>query len=179
MKQSPSWEANRHLISQEFPHILWNTKVHYRNHKRSPPVPILSQSNPVYSSTSHFFNIRFNIIIPSTTTSFKWSLYITSPIKTLFASLLSFLRATWSAHLVFLDFISTDLNTLRYVVFSTPHLLCSSHTQIPFLGHHAKVLRPATSKQIFLGFPVSTSECWDGSPVSKSLLDASHVALPT
>jgi hypothetical protein len=26
-----------------------------------------------------------------------------------------------------------------------------------------KVLRPATSAQVFLGFPVSKSECWDGS----------------
>ena len=31
----------------------------------------------------------------------------------------------------------------------------------------------------FLGFPVSTSECSDGSQVSKLLLHASHVALPT
>jgi hypothetical protein len=31
----------------------------------------------------------------------------------------------------------------------------------------------------FFGFPVSTSECWAGSQVSKLLLHASHVALPT
>jgi len=37
---------------------------------------------------------------------------------------------------------------------------------------------PATSTQAFLGFPVSTSECSDGSPVPKLLLHASHVALP-
>ena len=30
-----------------------------------------------------------------------------------------------------------------------------------------KVLRPATSTQVFLGFPVSTSECWDGSQDSQ------------
>ena len=42
-----------------------------------------------------------------------------------------------------------------------------------------KVLRLATSTQVFLGFPVSTSECWDGSQISKLLLHASHVALPT
>ena len=42
-----------------------------------------------------------------------------------------------------------------------------------------KVLRPATSTQVSLGFPVSTSECSDGSPVSKLLLHASHVALAT
>ena len=41
------------------------------------------------------------------------------------------------------------------------------------------VLRPANSTQTFLGIPVSTSECWDGSQVSKLLLHASHVALPT
>jgi hypothetical protein len=35
------------------------------------------------------------------------------------------------------------------------------------------------NRQVFLGFPVSTSECWDGSPVPKSLLHASHVALQT
>ena len=40
---------------------------------------------------------------------------------------------------------------------------------------------PATGHldTVFLGFPVSTSESLDGSPVSKSLLHASHVALLT
>ena len=42
-----------------------------------------------------------------------------------------------------------------------------------------KVLRPATSAQVFLGFPVSINECWDGSQDSKLILHASHVALPT
>jgi hypothetical protein len=42
-----------------------------------------------------------------------------------------------------------------------------------------KVLRPATSGKVFLGFPVSKCECWDGSQDSRLLLHASHVALPT
>ena len=42
-----------------------------------------------------------------------------------------------------------------------------------------KVLRPSTSTQVFLGFPVSISKCWDGSQHSKLPLHASHAALPT
>ena len=38
---------------------------------------------------------------------------------------------------------------------------------------------PTTSTQVFLGFPVSKSKCWDGSQDSKLPLHASHVALQT
>jgi hypothetical protein len=65
MEQGPSWEANCFAASQEIPRILWNPKVPHRTHKRPPPIPIMSQPNPVPTRTSHFLKIHPNIILPS------------------------------------------------------------------------------------------------------------------
>ena len=47
MEQGLSLEASLFAAGQEIPRVLWNQKVPHRTHKRPPPVPVLSQPNPV------------------------------------------------------------------------------------------------------------------------------------
>ena len=73
MVQRPSWAANWFAAGQEIPRISRNPKAHYRTHKRTPPVSILGQPNPVHMPTSHLLQIHPNIIHPSTPRSPQWS----------------------------------------------------------------------------------------------------------
>jgi hypothetical protein len=74
MDQRPSWETNRLAASKKNFRIWWKPKVPYLIYKYPPPVPILSQLDPVYNPKSQLLKIYLNIILPSTSRSSKRSL---------------------------------------------------------------------------------------------------------
>ena len=118
MVQSHSWEANWFAACQEIPLISRNPKVHYRTHKRPPPVSILGQPNPVHIPTSHLLEIQPNIH-PSTLRSSQWSLSLQFPHQDPIHPLSSPIRATCPALLIFLDFINCTILGEEYKSFSS------------------------------------------------------------
>ena len=119
MVQSPSWEANWFAASQQIPRISRNPKVHYCPHMRPPPVSILGQPNPVHIPTSHLLEIHPNIIHPSKPRSPQWLFPSGFPTKTLYTPISSSIRATCSAHLILLDFITRTILGEDYKSFSS------------------------------------------------------------
>ena len=70
---------SRFAASKEIRRISRNPKVHYRTHKRPPPISSLGQPNPVHIPTSYLMEIHPNIIHLSTLRSPQWSLSLRFP----------------------------------------------------------------------------------------------------
>jgi len=119
MVQSPSWEANWFAASQQIPRISLNPEVHYRTHKRPPPVSILCQPNPVHIPTSHLLILptHLRLGLPSGLLPSGF------PTKILYNSLSSPIRVICPAHLIPLHFITRTTLGEQYKSFSCS--LCS------------------------------------------------------
>ena len=133
MVQSPSCEANWFAASQEIPSILWNPNVHYRTHKRPPPVSILNQHNPVHITTSHLLKIHPNIIHHLHLGLHSGLLPSGFPSKTLYTTLSLPILATCPGHLILLDFVTRTILVEEYKSFSSSfcNLLHSPRYLVP------------------------------------------------
>jgi len=120
MVQSPSWAANWFAASQEIPRISQNPKVHYRTHKRPPPVSILDQSihpHPTSWRSILILSTYLRLGLPS-------GLFPSGfPTKTLYTPLSSPIRTKCPAHLILLYFITRTILGEQYRSFSSS--LCS------------------------------------------------------
>jgi hypothetical protein len=59
------------VIKRNFPHLLWNLKIHYCVHKSPPMVPILCQMKPIHILISHSIKIYYPPIYVQVS---EWSL---------------------------------------------------------------------------------------------------------
>jgi hypothetical protein len=106
MEQSLSWQANWSSASQEIPCILWNQKVHscFWNSFLPVPYPEQDQGSPCPQPTS-----KISILILSfhLCLGFPRGLLPSGlPTNTLYAPLLSPVHATYSVHIIILDYIT-------------------------------------------------------------------------
>ena len=119
MMQIHSWQANWFEASEVIPRNSRNPKVHYRTHKRPPPVSILGQPNPVHIPTSHLLQINPNITRPSTPRFPQWFPSLRFPHQDLIHTLSSPIRATCPTHLILLDFTNRTILGEQYKSFSS------------------------------------------------------------
>ena len=131
IQQTPSWGTNSLSGIQAIPHILCNQKVHYLINHSQPPGPIPSLNNPVHSSPSYIWRsililcYHLRLGLPS-------GLFLTGfPTKSLYAPVLSYMRATYRTHFILPDLIIRIIFSEQYRTWSSS--LCSPlHSPLNF-----------------------------------------------
>ena len=126
--QRLSWEANGFSATQEIPRISHNSKVHYRMYKSLPPVPILSQLNPVHSPHP---------------TSWRTILILYSHLRLSLPSSLFFSGLQAPTHRYF-RYLSTGISGTYSPVFQTPTHWYFRYLRIGISGTYVLVFQAPT-----------------------------------
>jgi len=115
MEQSTSLEGNSSSATPQISHILWYTNVYFPVYKSRLPLLILSQisevhvRHPSFSISILFLSSKLSLDLPI-------SLFLQGlRNKTLSATLLLFIRATFPAHLILLLCISWMILYYQYI----------------------------------------------------------------
>ena len=112
-------------LVKKFPSFYGTRRFITALHKRSPPVPILGQPNPVHIPTSNVLEIHRNVIHPSMLGLPSGIFPSGFPTKTLDTPLSSPICATCPAHLILLNFITRTILGEEYRSFSSRYAIYS------------------------------------------------------
>ena len=132
----------RWSASQPVPRILWNLRVHYREHNSPPVIHTLKQINPVQVLSSCYLNTYTSNVVPSMPRSYKWNVSPPEPY--------AHFSVTCPAHVFILEYklwnsaqytllLLPAYQTMGPNVFrSTP--FSSGHNSLPFTGEKKSLI---------------------------------------
>jgi hypothetical protein len=125
MEQCPSWEVNMYSADHKFPAFHGTQRIitELTSARHLPQaLNLISSVHPPFQ----FLKIHFNIMLPSTSRSYKWFFSSDIPTKTIHTPLVAPIRATCTFHVIPLHFIAwimlweLQVEISCWLIFSTP-----------------------------------------------------------